>query len=310
MVSALQTAKARLRRSAKAATNAVIGWLAVAFMRGLRKLNVHSTSDRLGRLMRRIGPWLPEHRTGRANLAAAFPEKSPDEIETILGGVWENLGRVAGEFANIDQLMQLDLTDLENSNIESEPATLERFLKLRDDGKGALIFAAHLGNWELPALIPPAQGMRSAVLFRPPNVPAVRRAVEEARAANMGTLIATTADAPMRIARELSNGVHVGMLVDQYFGRGVDVTFFGRMTKANPMLARLARQVNVPIHGLRVVRKSQHRFWIELTEEITPVRDASGDIDIQQTMQVITSVIEDWIRQYPDQWLWLHRRWR
>jgi KDO2-lipid IV(A) lauroyltransferase len=97
---------------------------------------------------------------------------------------------------------------------------------------------------------------------------------------------------------------------DQYLTNGVEVTFFGRKTRANPMLARLLRQIECPIHGVRIIRLPGHRFRGELSEEVKPVRDAAGQIDIQGTMQAVTSVIEGWIREYPDQWLWLHRRWR
>jgi KDO2-lipid IV(A) lauroyltransferase len=100
------------------------------------------------------------------------------------------------------------------------------------------------------------------------------------------------------------------MLVDQYYTRGVNVTFFGRPTKANPLLARLARHFDCPIHGLRVVRLPGHRFRAELTEQVQPVRDADGKVNIAGTTQAIMSVIEGWIREYPEQWLWLHRRWR
>jgi KDO2-lipid IV(A) lauroyltransferase len=100
------------------------------------------------------------------------------------------------------------------------------------------------------------------------------------------------------------------MLVDQYFVRGVDVTFFGRTTKANPLIARLAQHFNCPIHGTRIIRLPGNKFWGEVTEEIEPARDANGAIDIQGTMQIITNVIEGWVREYPEQWLWLHRRWR
>ena len=79
------------------------------------------------------------------------------------------------------------------------------------------------------------------------------------------------------------------MLVDQYLGNGVDVTFFGRKTKANPTLARLVRQVECPIHGVRIIRLPNHRFRAELSEEVKPVRDASGQIDIQGTMQAVTT---------------------
>ncbi len=88
------------------------------------------------------------------------------------------------------------------------------------------------------------------------------------------------------------------------------VTFFGQRTMANPLLARLAQHFNCPIHGTRIVRLPGHRFRAELTEEIVPVRDAAGKVDIPGTMQKVITVIEGWIREYPEQWLWLHRRWR
>jgi KDO2-lipid IV(A) lauroyltransferase len=100
------------------------------------------------------------------------------------------------------------------------------------------------------------------------------------------------------------------MLVDQYYVRGVEVMFFGRRTMANPLLARLAQHFDCPIHGTRMVRLPGHRLRAELSDEIQPVRDALGKIDIAGTTQVITTVIEGWIREYPEQWLWLHRRWR
>jgi Kdo2-lipid IVA lauroyltransferase/acyltransferase len=72
----------------------------------------------------------------------------------------------------------------------------------------------------------------------------------------------------------------------------------------------LARQTGMPIHGVRVVRKPGYSFWGEVTDEIQPVRNADGQVDIGGTMQVIAHVIEGWTREHPEQWLWLHRRWR
>lgn len=299
-----------LRRQLKPVTDATIGLLAVGILRIVRSFDPDATASFLGRLTRWIGSWLPENKIGRDNLKAAFPEKSDGEIERILGQVWENMGRFGAEFAHLDKIWDLDPENPGAGRIELGKGTEERFAQLLNDGKGALIFAAHLGNWELPALAAPTYGLNSAVLFRRPNIAAVDRAVQDMRAVNMGTLVATTLDAPMRLAKALQDGVHVGMLVDQHFGRGVDVTFFGRKAKTNPLLARLARQIECPIHGVRIVRLPNQRFRAELTEEVKPVRDADGAIDVQGTMQAITSVIEDWIRENPDQWLWLHRRWR
>jgi KDO2-lipid IV(A) lauroyltransferase len=87
--------------------------------------------------------------------------------------------------------------------------------------------------------------------------------------------------------------------------------FFGRWAKANPLIAQLARLTGAPIYGTRAIRLSDgNHFRGELTEEIVPARNADGIIDIHATTQKIATVIEGWVREYPEQWLWLHRRWR
>ena len=143
------------------------------------------------------------------------------------------------------------------------------------------------------------------------GIGAISDAVIKLRGNVMGQLISTGLDAPVRLARLLQEGVQVGMLVDQHYTKGVDVTFFGRPCKANPLIALLARQTESPIHGMRVVRlPSGDRFWTEITAPIEAPRAADGRIDIAGTMQAITTVIEGWVREHPEQWLWLHNRWR
>jgi len=267
-------------------------------------------ADFAGWSMRTIGPLLRENRIGRANLVAAFPEKSSAEIDAILRGCWDNLGRMGAEFAHLDRLWSYDREHPGKSRVELRQPDIERFHRLLDDGKPALIFAAHLANWELPAICAATYKLDSAVLYRRPNIAGIDRWLTETRTASMGEMISTDLYAPMKIAEALERGAHVGMLVDQYYVRGVPVTFFGRPTMANPLLARLAGHFECPIHGTRIVRLPDHRFRAELSEEIKPARDASNKIDIAGTMQIITSVIEGWIREHPEQWLWMHRRWR
>src|SRR6201994_3726911 len=279
-------------------------------LRTTRYFDHKKTSDFFAASARTIGPLLREHKIGRANLVAAFPEKSPEEIETILRGVWENLGRGAAEFAHIDHVWDHVEAQPELGHIEVPQRTNQLFHQLRLDGKPALVFTAHLGNWEMPALAAVNHGLDAALLYRRPNIASADRIIQEMRQVKMGTLIPAGRDAPLRLAEALQKGQHVGLLVDQYLTNGVEVTFFGRKTRANPLLARLLRQIECPVHGVRIIRLPGNRFRGELSEEVKPVRDAAGQIDIQGTMQAITSVIEGWIREYPDQWLWLHRRWR
>jgi len=289
--------------------DATLGFLTVHALRAIRLFNPKVMANVSGAVLRTVGPWLPEHRVGRANLVAAFPEKSPAEIETILRGVWDNLGRVAAEFAHIDRLWDYHREHGRGRILDSDE-TETIALRIRDDGQPALVFAAHLANWELAAVGPHAYGMDTTVLYRRPNVPAISDAVIEMRSGCMGTLIPTSMDAPVKLAAALQRGSHVAMLVDQYAVQGVPVTFFGRRTRANALIARLARQIECPIHGLRVVRHPGDRFQLIVTEAIEPPRDAEGKIDVERTMQVITDVVEGWVREHPEQWLWLHRRWR
>ena len=302
---------ARPARRLKSWTDAAIGTVTVVALKLLRRLNRRRMANVLGRLMRIAGPWLPEHKVGRANLAAAFPDKSTQEIDAILSGVWENLGRVGAEFAHLDRMTVLDFEHGGDADVTYDRASFERFLAIRDSGKPNLVFAAHLANWEVPAIAPPAYNVRSNLLYRRPNIGAVSDAVIAMRAGCMGNLIAAGLDAPIRCANALERGEHVGMLVDQHFVKGVDVVFFGRWAKANPLIAQLARHTECAIRGVRVVRRPDgNSFWGELTDEIAPARDAEGRIDIQGTMQVITGIVEGWVREHPEQWLWLHRRWR
>ncbi len=116
----------------------------------------------------------------------------------------------------------------------------------------------------MPALAAVAHGLDAAILFRRPNIASADRAIEEIRAVKMGTLIPAGREAPLRLAQALQDGQHVAMLVDQYLTNGVEVTFFGRKTTANPMLARLLRQVDCPVHGVRIIRLPNYRFRAEI----------------------------------------------
>jgi KDO2-lipid IV(A) lauroyltransferase len=139
----------------------------------------------------------------------------------------------------------------------------------------------------------------------------VSDAIVRLREPLMGQLVSTGLSAPVQLSRLAQTGVHIGMLIDQHYTKGVEVIFFGRRCMANPLIALLARQTECPIRGMRVVRKPDgNSFSVEVTEPIEPARDAQGGIDVARTMQAITAVIEGWVREHPEQWLWLHRRWR
>ena len=297
-----------MRRQLSLYADRLLGRGVKYLLAGLRRADPDRASDLCGIGARRVGPRLPAHRIGQANLRAAFPNQDENWIDQTLRGAWENLGRVAGEYVHLGKLWDFDTERPNAGRIVTDDSWL--FDELLHDNKPALCFAAHLGNWELPAVMAAAHGLPSAVLYRMPNNKAVARELTRIRAPLMGHLIRSRSQAPLEMAAALERGEHLGMLVDQHFSRGVDVTFFGRRCKANPSIARLARQFDCPVVGVRVIRLPDHRFRISAEGPFELPRDTTGRIDVQRSTQMMTSVIERWISEHPDQWLWFHRRWR
>jgi KDO2-lipid IV(A) lauroyltransferase len=241
-------------------------------------------------------------------LRAAFPDKDEAWIRQTLKDSWDNLGRVAGEYVHMGRIWDFDIEHPNSGRIQTDDVPM--FEMLRTDGRPALVFAAHLANWELPAIAAAAHGLPSAVVYRMPNNKAIANEITRIRAPLMGRLIRTRAQAAVEMAAALGVGEHLGMLVDQHFSRGVDVTFFGRRCKANPSIARLARQFDCPVVGVRVIRLPGRKFRIEATGPYELPRAADGRVDVAATTQMITTIVEGWVREHPGQYLWFHRRWR
>jgi len=289
----------------------LLALLVKLLLRFAKKADPDKSSDFFGRLARFWGPYIVTSRTARKNLRLAYPENTDEQNEEILRGVWENLGRVAGEFVHLEAMWDYDHARANEGRIETFDA--EKFGKLRDSGKPAVIFTAHLANWELAAVCAAAHDLDAAILFRTPNNRFTADIIHETRAKTMGQLLPAGLQGTFAMGNVLERGGHVGMLVDQYRSRkkgGVPVKFFGHETLANSTIMRLARQYDCAVHGVRIVRLPKNRFRVEMTDALDLPRDAKGRYDIQPSMQTIMSVIEGWIREHPEQWLWLHRRWR
>ena len=259
-------------------------------------------------LARAVGPLLPQHRTALANVRAAFPEKGEAEVRAIVKGAWDNLGRTGAEYAHLAELFDFD--DQNPQGGRTEVVGIEHFLALRDDGKPGLIFAAHLANWEMPAICAARYGLEATAVFRPPNDQAVAHVVHEVRSQTMGGLEAARRGAAFAMQGVLERGGHLGMLIDQHFTRGVIVDFLGRPALTNPLLGKFARHYDCPVHGVRIVRLPGHRFKVELTPPLSLPRDPNGQINVQGAMQAMSDVVAGWVREHPEQWLWMHRRWR
>lgn len=259
------------------------------------------------RFARWLGPKIWRHKVVMENLAIAFPEMSIEERSQLASDNWAQMARSLIEYIYLDEIFDLDENNTESDRIEITNA--EQFLKLRDDGLPAILFTGHIANFELLPLVSARFGLEIQSMYRRPNNPHAAAQVAEARKEYGKNLVASGAGASFQLMSALERGDHVGLLVDQKFRRGIKIPFFGKEAKTNPLLAKLARRYDCPVHGARTIRLPNGRFRLEITDELVLPRDKNGDVDIRGTTELVTSVIEEWVREYPAQWLWMHRRW-
>jgi KDO2-lipid IV(A) lauroyltransferase len=286
------------------------GYIALGFFAILRHLDPDRTINTAALLMRIIGPRLRNHRTARAHIVAAFPKKSTAEVELILRGMWDNLGRVGAEYIFLRSLWDYKIDGPKSSRFVIDQETLDRAKRLRELNESVLYFGGHISNWELQSIVAEVLGLKCTSLYRPVEIGPAWNLIMEVRSRLMGPLIAADHGAAKKLKQALRDGKSVGMLVDQNYRGGIETMFFGRHCRVNPIIGRFARLLDCKICGFRSVRLPGNRYRIELTEPISVPRDALGKIDAVGTMQRITWIIENWIREHPEQWIWFYRRWR
>ncbi len=261
---------------------------------------VDAASALAGGLTRLIGPRLGVSRVARRNLARAFPEKSDAEIESIVAEAWENLGRVAGEFPHLGELVHGRV----------EVAGIEHLHAVRDDGLPALFVSAHCGNWELPGTVAYNEGLPVTLVYRAANNPWIEDLFRRGRGpAAAGGQIAKGADGARQIMKALKAGAHIGMLVDQKMNDGIAVPFFGRDAMTAPAVGRFAAKFACPVVPLRVERLRGAHFRVTFYPPMDHAPSGDPQADTLDLMTRINAMIESWIRERPGQWLWMHRRW-
>lgn len=286
-------------------------WLVAQFAFGLlnllKLLPADGAINFADRLVRWIGPKTSRHKLTLTNLRNAFPEKSEAEIQAIALEAWGNMGRLAAEYVFLDRLFDFDPERETPGRIEVSGIPL--FADLRDNPRPFIVFTAHSGNFELLPVAGAAFGLDVTVLFRPPNNPYVAEKVFEFRRARMGHLVPSHAGSSFTLARKLDAGGPVGVLVDQKFHKGLHTKFFGRDVQTNPLLAKLVRQFNCEVYPARCIRLPGNRYRLELEPAMDVPRKENGAVDVEATAQMLNDKVEQWVRDYPGQWLWYHDRW-
>ena len=268
----------------------------------LRLFSPEGASNLGGFLGRTIGPRLGITRRARQNLRLAFPEKTPAEIESIVRGMWDNLGRVAAEYPHLGRIAAADSDRVELVNIDDVRA-------LPKGPTAGILVSAHLANWEILPVVAARTGIDMMGVVREPNNPYVRPLLERLR----GIAGGTRTDKGTRGAREaiqvLRNNRVLAMLIDQKMNTGISLPFFGAEAMTLVAPAQLALRFRCPLVPIRVERLGPARFRVEAQPALVLPETTDRDAAVAQVMTELNRILENWIRERPEQWLWLHRRW-
>lgn len=281
--------------------------LVAAILAGLKYLPARTGIRLFAGVARTLGPLMHRHKVALANLRAAFPEKSETEIKNIAYEMWQNMGRLFAEYVFLDKIFDFDPYSGKTGLIEV--SGIELFEKIREEKKPHIFFTAHTGNFELLPICAATFDLNVTALFRPPNNPYIAKRVLKVRRTTMGHLVPSKVGAAWALAGKLNHGGNVGMLVDQKFRRGLPGTFFNLPVKTNPLLAKLARQFHCDVYPARCIRLPDGRYRLELYPRMELPCSADGNIDIATTTQKLNDIVESWVREYPGQWMWFHKRW-
>jgi KDO2-lipid IV(A) lauroyltransferase len=257
-----------------------------------------------GFLARMIGPRAGASKRARINLRRAMPELSDAEIERIVQGMWDNLGRVVAEYPHLGEFHVYD----PDGYVE----TVGVIRQLKDHppppGQNYIFWSGHYGNWEIATLAVTQAGLKAAEIYRAANNPYVDRLVHRARSVVGSELIAKGA-AGRRAVVAMHNGAHLCLLVDQKMNTGIPVPFFGRDAMTEKVLARLALRYDCKVVPVRVERLKGVRFRLTFEEPLPLTRTGDDEADALALMTRINARLEEWVRERPDHWFWVHRRW-
>jgi len=255
-----------------------------------------------GALARTIGPRLGISKRARLNIRRALPELADHEIAKTIAQMWDNLGRVAAEYPHLRQIRVFE----PGGRVETHG--FEHMDRAVAAGRRMIIFSGHIANWEIGMLAAVQYGAEVAQIYRAANNPLIDRMITRFRSIG-GELIPKGSVAARRAIAVLRRGAHVTMLADQKMNDGIPVPFFGRPAMTASALAALALRFDCDVLPARVERLGGARFRLTVFPPLPLPRSGDHHADVATLMTRVNQTLEGWIRDRPQEWFWVHRRW-
>lgn len=252
-------------------------------------------------LAKLVGTKIPVHKLAQKNISLALPNLSKQQIAKTLDSMWDNLGRVAAEFVHI---AKCPIQDIEKKFVKIDATTKSNINYIKKNCRGGIIFSGHIGNWEVGPKLFLYHGIKVFTVYRPLNNPYVEEMTAKARGVD---LIPKSAKGSKQIIQEIKNGNYVIILADQKTTDGKKINFFHDKAATTLSIAKIALKYKVPLIAARSIRiGTQSKFIVEVEK---PIFAEENDDEISLTTK-INQKLEQWIKEYPAQWFWVHNRWK
>lgn len=257
-----------------------------------------------GKVVEMIGPKTRKHHIAKTNMKLAFPEKSDAEIEGLLKESWNHMGRTFAEFPLMGRVRVFD----KNSRVEV--IGLERLKALKSDNQAAVLISGHFANWEIMAAVFSQANLPVHVTYRPTNNPYFDKRIRRERAAyGIKLMVAKSgAKGAKALINALKSGESVALLNDQKFNEGIEVPFFGVGAMTAPGPTRLALKTGAPLIPMSIIRTHGAHFRVTVHAPIDIQNTGDRQKDIENGVLKINAFVENYIRENPTDWFWVHRR--
>ncbi len=266
------------------------------------KMKPQTASDVAATIAKFIGKKISVHELARKNISKALPELTNQE--NILDDMWDNLGRIVGEFPHITQCPVGEIDHF----IEMSDETRLNLENFKLSGKGGIIFGAHLGNWEVGPKVFLKYGLNVGTVYRPLNNPYVERMTSLLRGVE---LIGKSASGSRKIIEVIKKGGFVIILADQKISEGEPVKFFHDDAITTTSIARIALKYDVALIPARAIRLGKNfKFRVEAEKPLVITKSGNINSDVLTATRSINLKLEEWIREFPSQWFWVHDRWK
>ena len=266
-------------------------------------LSLDKASALGGFLGAKIGPHLSITRRALINLKIAFPDWSDSEVMAIVRGMWDHLGRVVAEYPHLGEF------DFYSGDGRMQLIGAEYLDELRDDQIAGIFIAGHIGNWELGSLAATQRDLPLVNIYRAANNPYVEKLIQRARDPIGVRHHPKSLRGARALLKAVNRGDHVGIMVDQKYNEGISVPFFGTNAMTTTAPADIAIRYKIPLVPVRVERVSGANFRMTVFPPLDIPDTGNFAVDTRAIMTEVNSLLESWIRERPEQWLWLHRRW-